>query len=232
MIEKKLLELSEELKIQLGISDVNEPIDDIFGLCEENDINILLTPIDRDRDFSGLYIPGEIPFIIVNTIHVLGRQYFTIAHELYHMMHENSPYTPKENITYENNEENADKFASYFLMPPETFDQKWNQSNKTTDDLIHLSQNFKVSFGAVVKTLRLRELIDNKAYTELKYLSGINYKARELNYSTKLYNETYTDKVISRRFVGFTEEAEKKLPLERYNKISELLEKSSKDLPF
>ncbi len=94
---------------------------DIEGLLLKQGILTVFTPMSSD--FSGMCLKykDNTNFILVNSNMVLGRQNFTIAHELYHLfiqedkefkVHSCEIVSPQSAI-----ERHANTFASYFLLP-------------------------------------------------------------------------------------------------------------------
>lgn len=74
--------------------------DHISGMCIKNDGN---------------------PVIAINSAMSVGRQRFSMAHELYHLYYDENKQSTVCAIkigTGNDTEKAADQFASYFLMPP------------------------------------------------------------------------------------------------------------------
>lgn len=94
---------------------------DLEGLLIKQGILTVFTKMSAD--FSGMCLKydKDTSFILVNSDIVLGRQNFTIAHELYHLfvqddnefkVHSCNDLNPQSPI-----ERHANTFASYFLLP-------------------------------------------------------------------------------------------------------------------
>lgn len=94
---------------------------DLEGLLIKQGILTVFTKMSAD--FSGMCLKydKDTNFILVNSDIVLGRQNFTIAHELYHLfvqddiefkVHSCNDLNPQSPI-----ERHANTFASYFLLP-------------------------------------------------------------------------------------------------------------------
>ena len=99
--------------------------------------------------------------MLVNSNQPMGRQHFTIAHELYHLFIEESPHpinaipaTVKSVV-----EQSADMFASSFLMPeagicqltPE--DELRGPKNVSLGTILRLEHYFSVSRSALLYRL-------------------------------------------------------------------------------
>ena len=81
--------------------------------------NLTLLYIPFSKNTSGMCIKdGNIEIIGINSKMVKGRQRFTMAHELYHLLIEENSGNPiicNEHLR-DDSEREADKFASYLLM--------------------------------------------------------------------------------------------------------------------
>jgi Zn-dependent peptidase ImmA (M78 family) len=145
-------------------------------------------------------------FIMVNQNHSLGKQHFTIAHELYHLFIQEN-FTSQRCITglfdkqTDIEEEKADCFAANLLLPelglyeliPENEKKKKNSITKET--IFKIQQYYSVSVNAVIYRLVELELVD-KSYFETYNQLGKKYLARLLGYDVRLYNSGNTDRVI------------------------------------
>jgi Zn-dependent peptidase ImmA (M78 family) len=86
--------------------------------------NVLTIFKQLSENFSGMAVRvGEHRFMLINSNHPIGRQHFTICHELYHL-YIDQEFTPHHCFSGQfdkksQNEYKADLFASYFLLPEE-----------------------------------------------------------------------------------------------------------------
>ncbi len=127
-------------------------------------------------DISGMSIlEADSKIIAVNTAMSLGRQRFSAAHELYHIEVEQictgtictSGYDDKKSES----EMEADKFASYFLMPYDGLEwyigqqrvERWDE-----EQVFLLSQYYRMSFMAVIVRLYQEKRITRDEYEILK----------------------------------------------------------------
>jgi len=158
---------ASKLRRQFGFNSI-EPIRLKSLILKEK----ILTVFKKlDDDFSGMAIKsGEEKFILINSNHSIGRQHFTICHELYHL------YVDKEFSTHKcqtaafdkgnKSEYNADIFASNFLLPedgiieiiPDT-EQKKDSINLST--LIKIEQYYACSRQALVNRLNFLGIISD-----------------------------------------------------------------------
>jgi Zn-dependent peptidase ImmA (M78 family) len=150
---------ASRLRRQFGLNSI-EPIRLKSLILKEK---ILAVFKKLDDDFSGMAIKsGEEKFMLINSNHSIGRQHFTICHELYHL------YVDKEFSTHKcqaaafdksnKSEYYADIFASNFLLPEDGImeiipskEQKKNNINLST--LIKIEQYYACSRQALVNRL-------------------------------------------------------------------------------
>lgn len=112
--------------------------------------------------FSGASIFTENPnyIVILNSNMPLDRMRFTLSHELGHMlMHR----CPKEGM-----EEDADLFASEFLMPTQDIKPYLtNLPNLSLPSLVNLKKYWKVSMGAILMKAKQIGVISDRQYSKL-----------------------------------------------------------------
>ena len=162
--------------------DMKEPVDDLAGLLEKSGIKLYIYPFRWREKFFGMSISQEAggPVIAVNnsaTI-TIERQIFTAAHELGHiLLHPNSYDSDqiKENIS---EEKEADEFASFFLMPQEGFDKKWEETKGLhwIERVLHTKRIFKVSYLTVLHRLVLQGNADDSIYQRFSVDYSNKYK--------------------------------------------------------
>lgn len=157
-----------------------DSIRDICSLLEKKaGIKIYTKEFKGTDDFFGLSVGKKDggPAIIVNTGDRISieRQIFSVAHELGHLlMHLNS----YEASTYEENEDEekeANEFASYFLMPKEAFENEWNKNTNLNfvDKVLKIKAIFRVSYQVVL--YRLKDYFPNENLWQIFY-SQYKYK--------------------------------------------------------
>jgi len=178
----------------------SEPIN-FVSLLQKLDILTVFKPLSED--FSGLSIKsGENRFMMVNSNHSLGRQNFTIGHELYHLFYDQEfvPHKcqtglfPKKNI----NERMADIFASHLLLPEDGItrsipEEEMGKDKITLATLLKIEQTYGSSRAALLTQLGKMGLT-SKGFDE-KYLNSVKSGARQHGFSTELYDHT-TEKAI------------------------------------
>lgn len=178
-LEKARLK-AKDTRLKYGLGDYE--FVDIFKILQYNEnVNIIKMPFTNE--FSGAILEkGNIKTIMLNSSMTLGRQIFTLAHELYHLL-----YDSLKNGDY-SIEAEADEFASHFLMPEigllkqlESRDSL-NIKNIDISDLIFIQQFFMISHQALLKRLRLNP----EDYSSINLVQ----QAKLLGYDSDLYLAT------------------------------------------
>lgn len=172
---------------------------DITSIVLSKLSNLTLLYIPFSRNTSGMCIKDEnVEIIGINSTMTKGRQRFTLAHELYHLLIEESTGKPIicNNHYRDDSEREADKFASFLLMSEEGLEQycemnnindNWNLTN-----IISVEQYFQISNHALLTRLKSKQKISQKEYNE--YLGkSISYEARIKGYSDELYRPSPED---------------------------------------
>ena len=162
--------------------------------------NYTLVKLDLSNNISGMCIVDEASKVIaINSAMSIGRQRYTIAHELYHLEIEQltegkvCPTGIYDNRT--ENEKEADMFASFLLMPYdglEWYVEKFHILEWNLKNIIDLSQFYKLSYMAVLFRLKYEGRITAE---ELEQLKNINVKNQALKYGydISLYNSSQED---------------------------------------
>jgi len=189
---------ANELRKQFG-EDVSSPIDVFAILQSQERLTLVFYPFSDHisgmcvRTFSGHQV------VAVNSTRTLGRQRFTAAHELYHL------FVQKEiaavicgsdiGIGREDEEKNADAFASYFLAPNDALRSfieknllKGAERPLSVEDVVRIEQHFRMSRQATLYRL----VGDNRISLELANTlkTGIIASARKLGFGDELYIPT------------------------------------------
>lgn len=166
---------------------------DIFAIVnrwKEKKITIVKYPMSSR--ISGMCTKEGQDFIIcINSNTSYGRQRFTLAHELYHVLYEDNFKQVICEIGMNNeraaSEKEADIFASYLLMPYDAlFDIVNDQSILDLEKIVEIEQYFQISHQAMLYRLASDHLIDNSLFEKFKSVKISNVAAR-LGYSNELY---------------------------------------------
>ncbi|MCF7635348.1 MAG: hypothetical protein LLF82_000830 [Dehalococcoides mccartyi] len=185
------------LRKTLG-EDATSPID-IFTLALSIErLSIVFYPMGEN--LSGMCIKSNNKVIAINSSMSLGRQRFSMAHELFHLYYDDQMTTicAMGIGTGQCVEKQADQFASYLLMPPDTLTDminclKKNKSDRLSiKDIVRIEQYFRVSRKAL-----LFRLIDENEITQQEADSmrqGVILSAVNLGYDDNLYKPLPEDK--------------------------------------
>lgn len=186
---------ANDVRKKLGVDD-NSPIDLISLISTNLDITLIFYPFNDE--ISGICIKAA-NLIAINSNSTLGRQNFSIAHELYHFFYDGE----KTEISYKNTSPNtkiereANLFASYLLMPDVSFSRFYNKltnnSTKEIDlqDILEIEQYYKVSRNAVLIRLILDEYITEEESEQ--YKRDIVKNAKKYGYDVTLYLPSLID---------------------------------------
>lgn len=199
MDKMELWKKAVSLRRQLG-EDASSPID-IFTLAYAIDrLTIVYYPMG-DR-LSGICVKSKESYVIaINSSMTLGRQRFSLAHELYHLFYDEDLLTAvcaKRIGIGSDKELEADQFASYLLMPPDALSDMIKQIKKTPSagltvkDVVRIEQYFQISRQAVLYRLTEdHELTSQKAESMRQ---NIIISAANLGYNDSLYKPTPIEK--------------------------------------
>lgn len=203
-LNDKILEArANKFRVDCGID--HDAAIDLYKLLES--LNVVTAFLPLSDDFSGMALktPNE-KFMLVNSNQQVGRQNFTIGHELYHLF-------IQEGFTFEvskkgffnkkdREEYNADVFSSCFLMPeagiirliPEE-ELAWG-GKISLATIIKLEQYFGVSRRALLWRLDKVGLIKFENYEEYLKSGTVKKSAIEYGYPTELYAASKITRVI------------------------------------
>lgn len=171
-------------------------------------LNVLTVFRPLSSDFSGMAIKvgdGDSAklFMLVNSSHAIGKQNFTICHELYHLYIQKD-FTARVCKTglFEKNsgeELSADIFASYFLLPTSGIkslipDEQLRKNKIDISTILKIEQYFCCSRSALLYRLKQMGIIDGTGYNNL--LPNVKRSAVENGYSTRLYEPSNQHEVI------------------------------------
>jgi Zn-dependent peptidase ImmA (M78 family) len=178
-----------EMREILGVDD-KAPIDIINLVGTHSDITLVFYPFKDE--ISGICIRSA-NLIAINSNSTLGRQAFSIAHELYHYFYDGE----KATISYIDDysatkiEKEANLFASYLLMPDATFTRLYNKITEygknhiELQHILEIEQYFKVSRNAVLIRLISDGYINEQESDKFKV--DIIKNAKKHGYDINLY---------------------------------------------
>ncbi len=169
---------AEKARRKLKLSP-KEPIHDIAGLLESSGIKVYPITLASDG-FFGLSVAKEDggPAIIVNVWERISveRWIFSAAHELGHLLLHLDSFDINEIAENEDQEAEANVFASHFLMPEKAFKSEWDDTYGLSfvDRVLKVKLIFQVSYKTVLYRLSKYKGLGNWVWG--KFQSG--YKLR------------------------------------------------------
>lgn len=155
----------------LGLTN-REPIYDMAGLIESSGIKLCRINL-ASNDFFGLSVAAdnEGPAIVVNVFDRIPveRWIFSTARELGHLLIHQDSYVTEQSEEINQQEIEANQFASYFLMPEESFQAEWNDSRglSLVDRVLKIKRIFRVSYKTVL--YRLMDQYGNQIWNTFNY---------------------------------------------------------------
>ncbi len=187
------------LRKELG-EDTTSPVD-IFSLAHTI-IQLTLVFYPMGDHLSGMCIKNDgNPVIAINSSMSVGRQRFSMAHELYHLYYDENKQSTVCAIkigTGNETEKAADQFASYFLMPPVALSETLKKIHGTSTDNLGIKEIVKLEqyFGVSRQALLCRLIEDNKLTPQQadQFRQGVIRSAVNLGYDDALYKPLPEDK--------------------------------------
>jgi len=158
---KKAISAVSIARTIFGLGD-NEPIYDLCSLVESNGIKVFERPLNSS-DFFGLSVGEEAggPAVIVNTNERISveRWIFTVAHELGHLILHQTAYDSSVEVENDQEELEANLFASHFLVPEKAFIKAWEgyYGMPLVDRVLRVKRIFNVSYKTIL--YRVNELM-------------------------------------------------------------------------
>lgn len=205
---------AKKLRDRFGIGE-HATVDLESILVTNDDITYITFPMPDNM--SAICIKDNSNKVIaINSEHTVGRQRFSLAHELYHLYMQddftfsvctNDQKKPKEEV-------NADTFASYFLLPHNAL--YWFAENEldlnlfdvkntiSLEDIIKIEQFYKISHLALLIRLGADKIITNEQKEEYKKIS-ISSEARALGYDDTLYQKPYKQNNCNGKYIKLAE---------------------------
>ncbi len=141
--------VANEIRGYLGLG--RKPVGDLINILEKNGVIVHFYDFDfvseQNKTLDGVsFMMGGVPVILVNNKIQNSRKYFTIAHELGHIV----MHLPENIIVAKNRdiEKEANEFASEFLVPTEAIREEL--VNISIDKLFMLKFKWKISASAIL----------------------------------------------------------------------------------
>lgn len=172
--------------------DGYSPID-IFSIVNGwKDKKITIVKYPMSSRISGMCTKENKDIVIcINSTTSYGRQRFTLAHELYHVLYEKDMQRVICDISMNDDksesEQEADQFASYLLMPYDALlEYEHDKAKWNLEKVIDAEQFFQVSHQAMLHRLVCDYLLSNDVADEYKAITVSTVAAR-LGYGKELY---------------------------------------------
>lgn len=195
-------------------ADGQSPLD-LFKLVQGiEDLTLVFYPLGKN--ISGVCYKGASSRVIaVNSRMSLGRQRFSLAHELYHLYFDEAKESQVSRMAIgvgDANEKCADQFASYLLMPPaalseslEAIREKNRADQFGVEDLIRLEQYYGLSHKAMLYRFLSDGVLEAEEAKAME--TGVVGLAARLGYDTSLYRPAPTEKerMVLGRYLALSE---------------------------
>jgi len=201
MSEVTARQLAIDTRLKLGLQSTEHF--DVDRATRSLGITVFKRPLESS--VSGATLKTDrVKLVLVNTNKSLGHQHFTIAHELYHCLHdEHLVSTACKVESFEHNSETekmAEWFAVHLLLPEDAiFNQLRLRSQLGTAlniaDVVHLEQFFGVSRRAMCWRLQDLQLMTREQAD--RWCVNVVQSARALGRDTVLYKPTYERALLS-----------------------------------
>lgn len=181
--------LASKFRIENGIG-LAEPVD-TKTLLRKLKATAIYRPLSKNAYGISCKSKSGKMFLMINSNSTLGRQHFTIAHELYHLLYDEnpSPHVCCGNTTTE--EANADIFASALLMPRDgvytmlSNEEIIDHKIKITT-ILRIEQLFQVSRSMLLYRLKGMGVISENLRQAIQSIP-VKESAVEYGYDKSLY---------------------------------------------
>lgn len=172
--------------------DLESPIDIVSIAHSIENLTLVFYPMSEN--VSGACYKDDSPsfLILLNSNMSLGRQHFSLAHELFHAYYDDNQtqiVCPANLKSKSEVERKADLFASFFLIPDEALDNAINKfncyDNFNKEKVIKLEQYFSVSHSAMLIRLKDAGYLTESQISTMQ--SEVKKTARRIGENTALY---------------------------------------------
>jgi len=199
--------MSSNLNIEKAASDFRTK----YGYSNSNPIRVksLLLELevltlfrDMEGSFSGMSLKiDENRFMIVNSSHSIGRQHFTIFHELYHLfVQKDFEHIVCGSSKDQKEERNADLFAANLMLPREGVlkfipDEELKKDKIQLSTILKLEHYYSCSHKAIIIRLNNLQIISKNLLEKFNSII-IKIIAQEYGYGTELYESGNKDIIL------------------------------------
>lgn len=183
-IEAVALKARKEIGLSLGL---NETL--LRKNLEDRGYFLFYYPFGESGISGALFSSVHARILVVNSSQSIGRQNFTVAHELGHIyLHNTESLVEISGDESSTKEREADSFASMFLMPANDVSSMIQTNGGIEFDAVEvmeMSQMFRMSYKATLK--RLTEVFGRKAIPLTLWDKKPLQLAEMLNMDKRLY---------------------------------------------
>lgn len=181
--------LAQKFRSEHGLS-MTEPISTKTVLRKLGILTMYRPLSEKSFGISAKSESGRM-FMMVNCNSTRGRQHFTIAHELYHLLYDDSPEPHMCGGVATGVEKDANLFASALLMPREGLlkmvsDEEVKSRKVKLATVLRIEQFFGVSRNTLLLRLKDIGLITESYLNELKSVP-VKESAMQYGYNLSLY---------------------------------------------
>lgn len=181
--------LAQKFRSEHGLS-MTEPISTKTVLRKLGILTMYRPLSEKSFGISAKSESGRM-FMMVNCNSTRGRQHFTIAHELYHLLYDDSPEPHMCGGVAIGVEKDANLFASALLMPREGLlkmvsDEEVKRRKVKLATVLRMEQFFGVSRNTLLLRLKDIGLITESYLNELKSVP-VKESAMQYGYNLSLY---------------------------------------------
>jgi len=160
-------------------------------------LNVITVFVPLSDNFSGMALKANTAnrFMLVNSSQSLGKQHFTICHELYHLFIQKDfdsqvCSTGKFDKKADKDEYNADVFASYLLLPTDGLvenipNEEIERKKISLKTILYIEHFYSCSRRALLYRLKQLKLISSAEYDA--FILNIQRGALENGYAVDLY---------------------------------------------
>ncbi|MDD5960095.1 MAG: ImmA/IrrE family metallo-endopeptidase [Methanobrevibacter wolinii] len=211
---KSLIELNAlavELRDELNISPYSSI--DLFNIIPScfTSATIIFYPMSDYT--SGMCIRnGDESIVGINSSTSLGRQRFTLGHEMYHLLYDENFSDELRVCNFDDetdSELEAENFASFLIMPYEGLKKHMkihNIKKWTLDDAIVCEQYFQISHQALLYRLLQHKFVNQEEYDKLLNVK-ITHEAKLRGFDKSIYEKTNCTRHVVGNYVRLVEKA-------------------------
>ena len=182
---------AKDFRVNYIDTDLDSPIN-IKTVLTKLGVLALFRPLSEGLCGLSIRSTTDDRFMLINSNNNIGRQHFTVAHELYHLYYGTNTVPHICRLGGKEPEEvNADSFASALLMPEKGLIQQlpgeeYRSGKISMATLLRTERVFGVSHDALLIRLLKLHIINDATYQQFKSVT-ITSEAARYSYDTSLY---------------------------------------------